>query len=125
LLSDVFGWFSGSAVVMCDQTSVSTIGRNEYGDELTIYNAIRGGGGSPGWQEAGTTLYAPIFKRNWYGLYSQIRLLNVGWSDGTIYAHFYERDSGTYRGYLKISDLAPNARHTLSWFAGCSLGGQE
>jgi hypothetical protein len=122
-LSDVFsGDFYGSGVVVRHQTSVSTIARQQHSGELTIYNGIRGGGGSPGWQQVGSTLYAPVLKNDWYDRDSKIYVTNVGGITTTVYAYFYVHDTGTYRGHLTISDLAPNERYTVKSDAECSWG---
>lgn len=125
-LSSVFGSFNGSAVVMRYQTGVSTIARLQRYDEVTIYNAIRGGGGSLGWQQVGSTLYAPVIKNNWYGRSSTIDVVNVGGASTNISAYFYERNTGTYRGTVSVTNLSPNARHTFyasrcPWSSFCAV----
>ena len=104
--------FSGSAVVVASE-DVSVVVRDERYDEISIYNGISASGGSPGWEQVGTTLYAPVVKHNLGGRYSRIRVLNAGGSSTTVYAYFYEHDTGAYKGYLHVSDLAPDARHTF------------
>jgi len=125
-LSGVFSSFNGSAVVMRYQTGVSTIVRLQRYDEVTIYNAIRGGGGSPGWQQVGSTLYAPVIKNNWYGRSSTIDVVNVGGASTNVSAYFYERNTGTYRGSVSVTNLSPNARHTFyasqcPWSSFCAV----
>jgi hypothetical protein len=101
-----------SAVVVASR-NVSVVARNTHSGALSIYNGIRASGGSPGWEQVGTTLYVPVAKNDWYDRYSKIRVLNAGSANTTVYAYFYERDTGDYEGYLRVLNLAPNARHTF------------
>jgi hypothetical protein len=109
------------AVVYASQ-NVSVVVRNQRYDEITIYNGIRSSGGSPGWEQVGSTLYVPVLKRNWYGRHSKIDLVNTGGASANVYAYFYVHDTGSYRGYLKISDLSPNERYRIESDAECSWG---
>jgi hypothetical protein len=106
-----------SPVVAVSEDATAIV-RNRRYNELTIYNGIRGSGGSPGWEQAGSTLYVPVVKYNRYGRSGSIDVVNVGSAASDVYAYFYECappcGNGAYKGYLRVTDLAPNARTTFN-----------
>jgi hypothetical protein len=111
---------TGSAIVGGGE-DVSVLVRNKRYSELTLYNGIRASGGSPGWEQVGTTLYVPVVKNNWYGRYSKIRVLNTGSTDTTVTVAYYLHDSGEYQG-SSTQTLAPNARGTFYASSECGPG---
>jgi hypothetical protein len=113
--------FSGSAVVVAE-TGVSTIARSQRYDEITIYNAVRDGGGSQGWEQVGATLYVPVVKSNWYGRYSQIRVLNIGGASTDVTVRYYRYDNGEQQGDPSTLTLAPNAQGTFYASSRCPSG---
>lgn len=119
--STVLSNFNGSAVVTASE-DVSVVVRNTRGSEITIYNGIRASGGSPGWEQVGTTLYAPVAKNNWYGRYSIIEVLNAGGTDTTVTVKYYLHDSGEQQGGPSTQTLPPNARGTFYASSRCPSG---
>jgi hypothetical protein len=111
--------FSGSATVYGNQ-NVSAVVKNTYSDDVTIYNGLKASGGGLGWEQVGTTLYAPVVKHNWAGRSSDIIVLNTGSANTNVTAHFYDRNTGNeYSNPPVISNLAPNARATIAASAKC------
>jgi hypothetical protein len=111
----------GSALVAASE-NVSVVVRNTRGNEITIYNGIRASGGSPGWEQVGTTLYAPVAKNNWYGRSSIIEVLNAGSDDTHVTVRYYLYDSGQQQGDPSTRLLAPNARATFYARSECPSG---
>jgi hypothetical protein len=95
--------------------------------ERTNYTGILPGGpGSPGWEQAGPTLYGPIIKRQFGGRSSTIRVTNAGAQETTVYAYYYD-GSGNSRPGNSLT-LAPNASALFlpddgSGSGGCSASG--
>jgi hypothetical protein len=58
--------YDGSAVVVSSKDIAVTV-REEQNGELDVYTGILAQGGSLGWEQVGTTLYAPIIKNNYNG----------------------------------------------------------
>ena len=123
-LYNVLGWyenFSGSATVMISQTAGSVLVRNKRYSELTLYNGLRASGGSPGWEQVGTQLYAPIAKNDWAGRYSKLRVLNTGSGATTVQVEYYHHDSGQSQGSDSLT-LGPNQRGTFYASSECDPG---
>lgn len=80
----------GHAIVNAGE-SVSVIVTNKNGDEMTAYNGIlpEGSSGDPGWEQAGTELYAPMVKRDWYNRWSEIYIVNAGTSATDVHVTYY------------------------------------
>jgi hypothetical protein len=101
--------FSGSAVVVASQ-DVSVVVENQADSarERTNYTGILPGGpGSPGWEQAEPTLYAPIIKRQRYGRSSIIHVTNAGAQETTASIYYY---NGSGNGRLGNSiTLSPNS----------------
>jgi len=116
-LNNVFGYadsFSGSAVVMPDQTGITTMVENESDaqSERTNYIGVLAGDfGSLGWEQTGTTLYAPTVKRQYYGRSSTIHITNIG-HEGTGVDVYYYDDNGSVH-QESYSDLEPNEKATI------------
>jgi murein DD-endopeptidase MepM/ murein hydrolase activator NlpD len=115
--------FSGSAAVVASQ-DVSVVVENEANNhtERTNYTGVLsdGGSGSLGWEQAGTTLYAPVIKRQRYGRSSTIHVANAGSQATTVYVYYYD-DGGTARWGGSYA-LEPNGTVTLSPSGGGSGG---
>ena len=88
--------FDGAAVVVSSE-DVAVVVREQSGDELNEYNGIMASGGSPGWEQVGATLYAPIIKNARAGRSSRIFVANAGTAATTANVQFYD-SSGTTVG---------------------------
>ena len=120
-LSDVFSLFSGSAVIMRNQTGVSTIVQRQQSDGVTFYNATRGGGGDPGWGRVGEALYVPVVKNNYYSRSSTISVLNTSSNTARVNVSYYRRDNGALQGTQSFV-MSPHARSDASSAAYCASG---
>ncbi len=104
--------FIGSALVMgSEDLSVVVESERDSRTERMNYTGIRAAGGSPGWETVGTTLYAPIVKRSYYGRSSALRITNTGSQSTEVYVEFYNASgaSTTVGPY----PLAAGARTTV------------
>ena len=96
-VSSVVNNFMGSAVVAATG-DVSVVVRDQNGDELDEYNGILASGGSPGWEQVGSTVYTPIIKNGYGGCSSRLLIANAGSAAATAYVQFYNADSGASAG---------------------------
>ncbi len=83
---------TGSAIVGGGE-DVSVVVENQADNkrERTNYSGVLlSAGGSPGWEQAGPTLYAPVIKRQRYGRSSIIHVTNAGAQDTTVYVYYYD-----------------------------------
>jgi hypothetical protein len=112
-----------SAIVYASQ-DVAVVVENEANShtERTNYTGILpdGSSGSPGWEQTGSTLYAPVIKRQRYGRSSTIHVANAGSQATTVYVYYYN-DGGTARWGGSYA-LGPNGTVTLSPGGGGSGG---
>jgi hypothetical protein len=115
--------FAGSAVVVASE-DVAVVVENEANNhtERTNYTGIlpNGGSGSPGWEQAGVTLYAPVVKRQYYSRSSTLRVVNAGSQATTVYVYYYD-DGGVARSGGSYG-LNPNGMATISPSGGGSGG---
>jgi hypothetical protein len=115
-LYNVFGWygsFSGSAVVMRNQTAVSVVVENRSNGRYNNYNGISASGLDPGWGQTGADVYVPLVKyrhgANYYKWKtSRFYILNTGSANASITIRGYDTGGG-------------NARFTLSTRSRTSL----
>jgi hypothetical protein len=91
----------GGRLLLSASEDISVVVRNENDTDETDYSGVmpRYEGGSPGWEELGDTLYAPVIKRNYYGRSSTIYVFNAGWADSTICVQYIKDTDGTRREY--------------------------
>jgi hypothetical protein len=91
--------FTGSAIVNTGE-GAATVVETQKTDfrEQTNYTGVLppGGSGSPGWEVAGSTSYAPAIKRNRYGRTSSIEVVNIGSQSTTVSVYYYD-DNGIQR----------------------------
>jgi hypothetical protein len=92
-VSSVVNSFMGSAIVAASG-DVSVIARDQRGDELDEYNGLLASGGSPGWEQVGSTLYAPVIKNAYAGRSSRLLIANAGTAGMTVTAQFYNANGG-------------------------------
>jgi murein DD-endopeptidase MepM/ murein hydrolase activator NlpD len=83
----------GSALVVSSE-DISVIVRDQKGDELSEYNGILASGGSPGWEQVGSTVYTPIIKNGYGGRSSRLLIANAGTAGTTVTAQFYNASGG-------------------------------
>ena len=113
-LDDVFGWynwFSGSAVVMRDQTAVSTVVQNSEGSLHYAFNSIATDSTNHGWGQAGTDIHLPLLMDNNNGWSTWVRILNTGGSIASVDLDYFDQGGGEREGPRSIS-LDPNASLT-------------
>jgi len=114
---------TGSAVVGGGE-DVSVVVENQADDkrERTSYTGVlsSGSSGSLGWEQAGSTLYAPVIKRQYGGRSSTIHLTNAGAQDTMVYVYYYN-DNGEDRWSGPYS-LEPNGKVAISPSGGDSGG---
>lgn len=63
--------------------------------------------GSPGWEQAGSAIYAPLVKKGWYNRWSEIHVTNTGMRPTTINVTYYSESGIPYSGGSYA--LRPNA----------------
>ncbi len=114
-----YGFF-GTAVVVASQ-DVSVLVKDQRVDGITIYNGIKASGGALGWEQAGTNLYAPVIKNNFYGRSSELVVFNAGNATAQVNVTYYRKDWGWYMGTDTVF-IAPHARHTFTSGAYCAAG---
>lgn len=106
--------FNGWAVVSAEW-NVAAVALTRNGYELTAYNGVLSSDadlyniGDPGWERAGTELYAPMIKRDHWDRSSLIRVLNAGTRSTTVYVDYYHRTQGFVVGQHS-HDLDPGER---------------
>jgi murein DD-endopeptidase MepM/ murein hydrolase activator NlpD len=90
--------FDGSATLVSSE-DIAVVVREESGVELNEYNGITASTSeaSPGWEKAGSTLYAPLVKNNYNGRSSKLLMVNTGLAATTATIQFYN-SSGTQVG---------------------------
>jgi len=93
--------FSGSAIVVSSE-DVTVVAREERNNELNEYNGILASGGSPGWEQVGSTLYAPFIKNHRTGRSSSLFVANVGLTATDANVQFYDILSGVPAGFTTI-----------------------
>jgi len=107
---------TGSAIVDGgeDVTVVVETQKNSK-TERTNYSGIlpSGGSGSPGWEQAGTALYAPVLKRQRYGRSSTINIFNAGAQIASEVHVDYFEDGGVTRSVIYYN-VNPNSKLTIS-----------
>ena len=106
----------GSAIVDGgeDVTVVVETQKNSQ-TERTNYSSIlpSGGSGSPGWEQAGAALYAPVLKRQRYGRSSTINIFNAGAQMASEVHVDYFEDGGATRSVIYYN-VNPNSTLTIS-----------
>ncbi|MCB9420940.1 MAG: hypothetical protein H6667_14145 [Ardenticatenaceae bacterium] len=96
---------------MVDATQdVSAVVEQTYNGQPAAYSGITpaNGPGSLGWERAGPTLYVPIVKKNWYGRWSKIYIVNTGSQSTTVTVAYYNPNGTAYNGGSYA--LAPNGQ---------------
>jgi hypothetical protein len=103
-----------------NQLSVAVeIQRNDNGQRMNYTGILPAdsSAGSPGWEEAGPTLYAPLVKENVNNRRSAIFVMNVGAITTTVNISFYE--PGNSVPAIKTVYLAPHARAAVTTVLPC------
>jgi murein DD-endopeptidase MepM/ murein hydrolase activator NlpD len=132
-LNEIYGLypdlFEGSAIVYASQ-DVSVVVENQKNGMTELYNysgiLADGGSGSPGWEETGTVLYAPVIKRSYGSRSSTIRLANVGSQATTVWVDYYNDDPGSGRTlgpYTLSANESMNISPNGSGNGGCAATG--
>ncbi len=90
---------TGSAIVSGGEDVTVVVEHQKNNNrERTNYTGIlpEGSSGSPGWEQTGSTLYAPLIKRGFGGRSSTLQVLNAGNQATTVYVYYYD-SAGTSR----------------------------
>jgi len=122
-VADVVNNFMGSAVVVAsNDVAVDVENQNNNQTERTNYNGVlpSGSSGSPGWEQTGTTLYAPAIKRQRYGRSSAIYITNASAQSTGVYVVYYD-STGVSRSEGPLT-LNPNGA-VLLFPGGSGSGG--
>lgn len=117
---------SGAIASILDVAAIVR-GNKNNDTEQTAYSGVLTSGGSAGWEQVGTELFAPIIKRDYYNRTSSIDVVNTESSDTTTTVYYYNSASGEQWNQSVI--LKPNAKTTFTpsgshGSAGCSAVGQ-
>jgi len=109
--------FEGSAIVDGSEDLSVVVFNRHNGSQagetrVTDYNGIASGGLDVGWNQTGTTLWAPALKRSLYGRSGQVYLLNTGSVATPINITLRAQDNGASYTCTPIASLGPGARTT-------------
>jgi hypothetical protein len=108
------GSFVGSALVVSSE-DVSAVAENRNGGIADAYNGIAAlDPSNRGWGQVGTALYAPSIMYNFYGWYSQIKLVNTGFSQATVDVTYYP--GGTQQSV----SIPPNGQQVLDFYGAAN-----
>jgi len=111
--------FYGIAVIYASQ-NISVIVRDQHNDEITTYSTLKAVGGALGWEQAGSTLYVPVVKNNYYARSTTLNVFNAG-TAGTQVTVAYYRNNGEPRG-SETFYLLPNGRRDFTSATYCDAG---
>jgi len=115
---------TGSAVVSGGEDLAVQVEMQKNGkSDRTNFNGFlpTGGSGDSGWEQAGTTLYDPVIKRQYGSRSSSIQVVNVGATNTTVSATFYS-DSGVARTIGPYT-INANGKVTIQPYDGSGSGG--
>ena len=93
-----------------DEAVISNNQTDEWSQQ-SAYTGIRREGGSPGWEQAGTILYAPLLKSNRYGRTSELSIVNTGTSSTYVDIYYY-RTNGSFTNY-QHTQVAPGGEYRV------------
>jgi len=112
--------FNGSAVIAASQ-DVAVVVENQYGTSRSYaYNGIAASDSlNPGWGQVGTTLYAPVIMRNYYGWDSGLILLNAGSATASGNIEYYG-PNGTTPVHTVPFSLSPNGSFSTTYYGGAA-----
>jgi len=108
--------FTGSAIVSGGE-DVLVLVQTRQNNDINMHTGLTVVGGSgAGWEQIGTTLYAPVVKKSHFGRSTRLVIVNAGASNTTATIQFYP--SGSYT----TPSIAPNGKvEVLSTNCGATL----